>query len=692
MTSQFGRINERLEQLDERVKLIEAKLDRLLRSEISTGTQFEDAVVTTPKTTEALSCPEEITQNEPYIYDALDIDRSEIRLLALHFAEDETNPIVCELQKVELGSEPAAVTARSIDRFKSLKSGGNLNPSGPKYNALSYNWGSPNKTGHIILNGHLFSVTKNLEIALRQFRQIAANTVPHTKWWIDAICINQDDVLERNSQVSLMCQIYKKADHVSIWLGEEADDSSLALHTIVQLSQPSKRAPGEALTQSNPTVSADEKLRCWRALWALYQRPWFERAWVRQEVALSQNHTVYCGAYSCKFGCLKTATLYLDYVYNVVMYRPIPLVKSTLGARPYEKLNSILELASRTSAGARYAELADLLTQTRNCQATDLRDKVFSVLGLADLEKYHLQADYRLPLTEVFISTTRCVIEASKRVDILRCCQSSAPDELPSWVPDYAKSWERTPFKKSRNAHELDAEFVFEGKILRIAGDSIDHISEISEDYVVVDDNEPQLDNLIVRWKRFIKDRELLSGKSFYLKELCMERSVEKWLKFFSLDDIRFVAWRPQYSPEGKVLLDPKLRLKLRPPRPYDSKLLKSLLVADDFDDEQKPLAALYNYMKSYGVERRLCLSKSGILGLVPATAKIGDMLAVLHGSTFPFVLRQTGDMHSLVGEACTKQVICAGLLDADCETGLPTCQTYQHEKFQGNRKWYSIV
>ena len=44
--------------------------------------------------------------------------------------------------------------------------------------------------------------------------------------WADAVCINQNDVDERSSQVSIMSDIYQEAKKCQIWLGtvEEIKD------------------------------------------------------------------------------------------------------------------------------------------------------------------------------------------------------------------------------------------------------------------------------------------------------------------------------------------------------------------------------------------------------------------------------------------------------------------------------------
>lgn len=92
----------------------------------------------------------------------------------------------------------------------------------PKFEALSYEWGDPDKPRHeIIVNGQPFKVWENLFYALKYIRPVPLrdNHVNSRILWIDAICINQDDIDERNHQVGMMGDIYRKADKVPVWLG-----------------------------------------------------------------------------------------------------------------------------------------------------------------------------------------------------------------------------------------------------------------------------------------------------------------------------------------------------------------------------------------------------------------------------------------------------------------------------------------
>ncbi|KAH9208900.1 heterokaryon incompatibility protein-domain-containing protein, partial [Leptodontidium sp. 2 PMI_412] len=87
----------------------------------------------------------------------------------------------------------------------------------PEYEALSYLWGDTKVTVAIQCEGQSLQVTSNLFGALRRIR----NEALPRQLWIDAICINQANLSERNKQVLLMSRIYRLALKVLIWIGEE---------------------------------------------------------------------------------------------------------------------------------------------------------------------------------------------------------------------------------------------------------------------------------------------------------------------------------------------------------------------------------------------------------------------------------------------------------------------------------------
>jgi hypothetical protein len=101
----------------------------------------------------------------------------------------------------------------------------------PSYCALSYIWGDPVMSHKIICNGRQIDVTENLWTALRYLR----STTHSQCFWIDAICINQADVRERNEKISKMPMIYRKATCAVFWLGRDNSDTSAAYQLLSHL-------------------------------------------------------------------------------------------------------------------------------------------------------------------------------------------------------------------------------------------------------------------------------------------------------------------------------------------------------------------------------------------------------------------------------------------------------------------------
>ena len=154
------------------------------------------------------------------------------------------------------------------------------------YEALSYHWGSGEASFKVKIYTEgfpgFFRVRPNLHAALNQLR------LPDRprRLWIDAICINQDDSDEKNAQVSLMADVYSKAQSVCVWLGEASPDSNLALNFISRIVN---------LDDFDRLVADRRTPQEWAALSSLMRRAWFSRRWVVQEIALAARATLYCG-------------------------------------------------------------------------------------------------------------------------------------------------------------------------------------------------------------------------------------------------------------------------------------------------------------------------------------------------------------------------------------------------------------
>lgn len=110
------------------------------------------------------------------------------------------------------------------------------------YDALSYAWGSPEKTMSISIDNYDLPITVNLHAALLRLRDCFFERII----WVDAICINQEDSKEQGRQVQSMAMIYAMARRVIVWLGESEADSAQTLQEIHRAAdkQPIKNRDG----------------------------------------------------------------------------------------------------------------------------------------------------------------------------------------------------------------------------------------------------------------------------------------------------------------------------------------------------------------------------------------------------------------------------------------------------------------
>ncbi|KAE9364416.1 HET-domain-containing protein, partial [Stipitochalara longipes BDJ] len=165
----------------------------------------------------------------------------------------------------------------------------------PEYEALSYMWGEPDGDAQfqIWVNGAPVRVRQNLWYALQRLRL----KITGRRLWIDALCINQDNIEERNKQVAFMRHIYQHATFVVIWLGNEISNAewtaspsnSLSLNPVRPLA-----TFGEVRNQwyqgmNVPFVTTLLQSRYsifWEGIAYICALPYWQRLWIVQEICL----------------------------------------------------------------------------------------------------------------------------------------------------------------------------------------------------------------------------------------------------------------------------------------------------------------------------------------------------------------------------------------------------------------------
>ena len=265
---------------------------------------------------------------------------------------------------------------------------------GVTYEALSYVWRSNEKNAIINVGGKSKCITQNLYDALCHLRHSDEDRI----LWVDAICIDQNNGIERNHQVKHMGDIYKEADKVIIWLGLFADDSDLLFEWMENLSDAMRsilinRNEWKSLVQFWMDLRPDfwpgtlTKTRAEHGFESLLQRPWFRRIWILQEVANSRDAVLACGT-------------------RTVSARVFALIPSVLTISIDQHTQAVLDLLPGLSReGSWWSQKPDLLTlinKFNSSEASDKRDMVYALLALSsDAHNTDLfRADYTISLQQ----------------------------------------------------------------------------------------------------------------------------------------------------------------------------------------------------------------------------------------------------------------------------------------------------
>lgn len=183
----------------------------------------------------------------------------------------------------------------------------------PPYRAVSYEWDTAENMRMIEIEGRPHMIRRNLHECLES---LSGSDDAEGYLWIDQLCVNQGDVLERNSQVRIMGEIFSGADVVFAWIGPEgfgSDDTMLRLG----------RFEAEAVAQGNRSDEAGQRLEAFFLGYdgvghvALefeamirYRRYW-SRLWIVQELALAKRIEVYCGHAHCSGEAIEHAIYWL---------------------------------------------------------------------------------------------------------------------------------------------------------------------------------------------------------------------------------------------------------------------------------------------------------------------------------------------------------------------------------------------
>lgn len=524
------------------------------------------------------------------------------------------------------------------------------------FEALSYTWGEGGNKGSICVNGMDNAVPINLENALRALRDL-----PETRlgmyYWVDLLCINQDDKKEKNKQVKRMKDIYGRARAVIVWLGQEEQTDSHA----VEIMRFICRNPCMKDLIQFPEYMPS---RAQSALVAFTRKTYWTRSWIIQELAMNHNSTlILCGKFKLTRRMIRLGALccrelleiteILDYLSDDDLWQET----QSLANRMY----ALVKFAFKPNVGI---ELSIVLSLIRWSKATIDKDKVYSILGLIDPGiSADLIPDYFLSEQQVFTDFTKSVIKNSGNLHHI--ILGGIPDikGWPSWVPDWRQPFllkhirYLRPFKASG---DLPAKFRFE------KGEEIENLLICNEFYVDVVDKVATETSQIGHFTRSSTDSNRygdLTRQSIHQTMLLDCHGVTEEPLF----EIPWIQNCDEYSASNNPFVDQEW-IKLFQSRNYKQfhkfrennkhfhiggRSFQSLFPqsagknSDVSRISDALLAALVSLM-----QRSLITTKTGYLGLTPTTIHAGDVVAILLGSQIPTILRPVSDTRfQFVGE-----------------------------------------
>ncbi|KAI1276539.1 heterokaryon incompatibility protein-domain-containing protein [Xylaria sp. FL0933] len=497
---------------------------------------------------------------EPYSYSELNRE-DDIRILQL-LPGQAGDPIQIQVQHVSMSTEH-------------------------EYAAISYAWGNRMALRSVFCEGKFIQVPINLSRALTHLRH-TSHPIP---LWVDAICINQQDEVEKSRQVRRMRTIFMKARRVTIWLGQDIRQSAKGVFETM-----------DAITKQDFENAPPPEDIFWRGVERLFRKQWFSRLWCLQEVILAADADIQWGTEVAPWKTVaETATW--------IRSCPVQLLRGT--ATQGANNAHLMYILGDDLKNNKLVSFLELLALSWQFRSSDMRDKVYGLLGIPTTDSdpslggVFVQPDYTKDGTEVYRRSAAEIIRKTQSLRILLHVQMTTYVEpslkdLPSWVPRW-HSYYHPMMAPSEQVSSFNACGSLPASLPRVENDTL-----------------------------FAKGRTLSR-----VRAACLYA----WdLDYFDYDTTSVIeaAWHDYLTPSEAYETDDE-RLKAWPEIP-----------GAESGDAYRFDLALRNACQG----RKLLLTDDGHVGLGPAITQEDDIVCILSGLVMPIILRRTTEGYQVVGEA----------------------------------------
>ncbi|KAL3420948.1 heterokaryon incompatibility protein [Phlyctema vagabunda] len=488
----------------------------------------------------------------------------------------------------------------------------------PPFEALSYVWGSSLIKKRISCDGKPFDIRTSLLSlydALGRLRYVGDGRSRYI--WADAICINQEDLEERESKVQIMRKIYERAEEVIIWLGQDphghADLAFEHVKTIAKKCYTLSGMDSGSLYLKNPRHEIDDKIgdevekvllaypQSWLALQTLFEREWFSR-----------------GNAMIDFNDITVAASWVDW--------------STAKKGKVKPANVKISQGVNNAVLMRGTHI-DVIQETR----------FSALLGFCNsgTEGLRIRPDYKKAVSDVIKDVVWELLQQDGGIDVLSLVQHgpTVPDDVPSWIPSlqvdndpYILIW--YPFfeasaKISDSMKRNEADHIaLSGIKIRVVA----VVSDVVETTAIALDSWQRIHTILTSWWNMLSEEEQAKGVypngESYQIAFCMSVTA-------GLRQQNYRGLSPQH-----VLEDYKAFMQMlivaKHENGAESLTDAKCITGDGQRYQHAALRASHDH--------QFFSTSNGYVGVGPQALKRDDQIWILFGGQAPFVLRWQGE------------------------------------------------
>ena len=503
----------------------------------------------------------------------------------------------------------------------------------------------------IICDDKLLSISQNLYDGLTTI--LATDQHTDQFWWIDQVCIDQANEAEKSSQVMLMDKIYKQASSVAAWLGHGSAWEISGLKSIYKLIE----GPPNG---DNDDFSWIMDCTClYFALASIARRTYFRRVWTIQEQLLAKDLTFFVSNHAIAYDDLYEAANKA-----AIMCPPIGQARIFEQVFGFHELARLLGQRKHFQNGGLWT-IEEWLAAVRGHSAFDDRDYLYAGLALLSRsDRARIVVDYSLSRADVFMDLTHDLLMNGTGINTLSLAEQGlrfddAPGpERPTWEINADRPTFRTPMQKlvygrpSACPPSVSEAFEAEYGMLSTKAILLDELDVVCSE-ALLDTGEGIEDLLKIilamgAQYSWTGEHPLIALATTIVADAGDAVNWQSRIPEICQNTASFVATLAEFSKvwlvgQRPMTVDPLARLKdwpLYKDFNWDETWIRlGVMPGTPLTAVSVDTLGIFAMITAATRRRRLFMTKNGIIGLGPVTAKQGQKVAIVAGANVPYIL-----------------------------------------------------